>query len=321
MGRLAIKLSAFILLVSLANVLLLMLLAPDENAFLRAVIDKEERLRATTGPKLIIVGGSSACFGVDSRKIDAAFPTHSVVNMGLQGSIGLRYLLAQVVPYVGSGDVVAMNLEYDQFFGDANGGEALLTVWQVHPKGRQYIENVAQYYNMARNVADVLSKRLEGKTRTAFGPGNDVYRRDGFNQYGDLISQLGQQGTDQIRQPLFPDRHLAELLDREAVGIVNAFAATCRDRGAHVALAYAAIPLHHAKNRRDSLKDLDERLRASIEVDVLCSPMEAAQPNDAFFDSVYHLNSHGRDVRTSRLIHWLSAMSLGRGYQTPVTND
>ncbi len=300
-----IKLFLFCLLVVATNLLLLVAISPGEDTILRAVSDKEDLLRRTEGPKIVFVGGSSLGFGLDSSLVDAAFPEHAVVNMGLQGSIGLRYMLAQVTPYIGSGDVVVLNLEFPQLLGMAMGDDALLTVWQAHPEGRAYVDHPLQYWKMARNLPLVLSRRVEGRIRNRFGA-ESVYRRSGFNAYGDVVSHLDEPGSDQTGKQLLPGYDLDDF-DEGAVRLLNAFGETCRSRGAKVFLLYPAITEHHAHENRTFLEAYDERLRTSLEIGFLCRPEEAAQADDTFYDTVYHLDRQGRAERTQRIIAWLEA--------------
>src|SRR4051812_14897263 len=94
--------------------------AADDN-YLAAVLEKDRLIRNTPSPKIILVGGSNLAFGIDSKAIQDSLGL-KVVNMGLYAKLGLRYMLAQVKPYIKPGDIVVVVPEYDQFYGDfANG--------------------------------------------------------------------------------------------------------------------------------------------------------------------------------------------------------
>src|SRR6266576_1729813 len=98
--------------------------AGDDN-YLAAVLEKDRLIRTTPSPKIILVGGSNLAFGIDSRMMKDSLGVN-VVNMGLYAKLGLRYMLAQVKPYIRRGDVVIIVPEYDQFYGNFSEGDNTL---------------------------------------------------------------------------------------------------------------------------------------------------------------------------------------------------
>src|SRR6478672_545894 len=84
-----------------------------DNDYIAAVLEKDRLIRSTPSPKIILVGGSNLAFGIDSRMMEDSLHLN-VVNMGLYAKLGLRYMLAQVKPYIRRGDVVIIVPEYDK---------------------------------------------------------------------------------------------------------------------------------------------------------------------------------------------------------------
>src|SRR5678816_2773153 len=70
-----------------------------DDSYLAAVLEKDRLIRNTPSPKIILVGGSNLAFGIDSKAIEDSLGLH-VVNMGLYAKLGLKYMLAQVRPYI-----------------------------------------------------------------------------------------------------------------------------------------------------------------------------------------------------------------------------
>ena len=52
-----------------------------------ALVDKVERLKSITEPKIILVGDSNVAFGINSKKIEEELGM-PVVNLGLHGALG-----------------------------------------------------------------------------------------------------------------------------------------------------------------------------------------------------------------------------------------
>src|SRR5512140_975750 len=107
-----------------------------DNDYIAAVLEKDRLIRSTPSPKIILVGGSNLAFGIDSRMMEDSLHVN-VVNMGLYAKLGLRYMLAQVKPYIKKGDVVVVVPEYDQFYGNfADGDNTLNTALLYAPADR-----------------------------------------------------------------------------------------------------------------------------------------------------------------------------------------
>ena len=47
---------------------------------------------------------------------------------------------------------------------------------------------------------------------------------------------------------------------------------------------------------------IDQELRSHLRAGVVSSPDRYSFPQTEFFDSIYHLNGHGRQLRTNRVI-------------------
>jgi hypothetical protein len=50
------------------------------------------------------------------------------------------------------------------------------------------------------------------------------------------------------------------------------------------------------------VRELDAAFRAHKSLTVISSPADYAFPRDCFYDTSYHLNAKGRELRTARLI-------------------
>src|SRR5215212_3189169 len=104
-----------------------------DNNYIAAVLEKDRLIRNTASPKIVLVGGSNLAFGIDSKMMQDSLGL-SVVNMGLYAKLGLKYMLAQVRPYIKRNDVVIVVPEYDQFYGEyANGDNTLNTALLYAP--------------------------------------------------------------------------------------------------------------------------------------------------------------------------------------------
>jgi hypothetical protein len=82
------------------------------------VYDKKTRIAAATpSPRVLIVAGSGALFGLDSAALSAAWH-RPVVNMAVNAGLGLRYILWRARQTARAGDVILLPLEYALFVDD-----------------------------------------------------------------------------------------------------------------------------------------------------------------------------------------------------------
>ncbi|PYM09647.1 MAG: hypothetical protein DME18_17640, partial [Verrucomicrobia bacterium] len=66
-----------------------------ETGYLAATIDKHRRLDQTRPPRIILIGSSSFAFGVRSDRLEKE-SGRTVVNMGLDSSLGVDFILEEV---------------------------------------------------------------------------------------------------------------------------------------------------------------------------------------------------------------------------------
>src|SRR5690606_26128837 len=89
---------------------------------------------ALSGNRVVLVGGSNLAFGIDSKAIEAAVGC-PVVNMGMNGYFGVRFMLEEVAPRLRAGDVVVLAFEWDNYFKSVDGTSSnLLVVSKANPR-------------------------------------------------------------------------------------------------------------------------------------------------------------------------------------------
>ena len=82
------KILLLILPVLLVTAVLFLVLPRNPTSYLHGFRLKDDLLRTTPGPKIILVGGSNFAFGIDSQALSREFGVN-VVNTALLGGLGL----------------------------------------------------------------------------------------------------------------------------------------------------------------------------------------------------------------------------------------
>ncbi len=317
-GKLAVRLGALALAVIATGIIATRQDArASDNSYIAAILEKDQLIRNTPSPRLVLVGGSNLAFGIDSKVLEDSLHM-PVVNMGLYAKLGLRYMLAQARPYVRKGDVIIVVPEYDQFYGDfANGDNTLNTALLYTPSDRvgDFIRSYSVIDVLVRprveNARESLlrsASALIGREEKFFPPDtNPVYNRHSFNQYGDAISHLGKKSMNPdsiFVKPLPPMKQFnARTLDD-----LNALDEKARTAGAH---AYFIFPSYIDRSYTINVAAIDSlsgKLRAGMTMPVVGSPSDFVYPGRLFFDTRYHLNGEGRELRTQQLLKLLRSL-------------
>ena len=270
-------------------------------SFLSAIVDKNHRLHSTPSPRIIFVGGSNLAFGVDSPLVEREMEM-PVVNMGLHAALGLRYMLTHVQSGLGAGDLVVVIPEYEQFYDYVDGKETLLDMLLVFPEGVQYLSSPYQIGAIVAGMPISLQNMVRAKLdRVVFGPRpleDAIYYRGGFNVEGDVVSHLNEPSKD-ISSLGFG---ISGSTSDESIRIMSEFNRLAELKGARVFYTFPAIPKSGYLKVQTKLSTLCHTFQMQNDLTFLGAPQDYILSDNSFYDTVYHLNRQGRQVRTTKLI-------------------
>ncbi len=310
MGKAIVKTIVFSIVILLSAAAINWIVIPNNPAAYQAAkLDKLRLLKATPSPKIVLVGGSNLAFSIDSQLLGREFGM-PVVNMGLAKSVGLEYLIEEVKPYIGRGDIVIMAPEYELFYDLYYGSDGLIVELQYVPQGFKHFVSLGQYKTFARKFGPIMQAKFTGFVRTGSSSRTDeVYRRDGFNEYGDLTTHLDKKPALETHD-LFPDQ---EPFHHESVATLNDFYSEILAIGARSVLSAPPLldkefELHEAR-----IVELYERLEKSLSMPVISNPADYVFGEEAMYDTAYHLLREGRRIRTYQLLDDLER-TAGIGY-------
>lgn len=301
MQKLLIRILVMALLIICTNIIIF--IAPTKSFFVFAtIVDKHKLLSESTSPKIVFIGGSSLALGLDSTLIHkkTGLP---VVNMGLNGGLGLRYMMNEVLTYIKSGDIIILTPEYDHFQGTLlNGDLNLLWVIQIMPRNLSYLSSWEQYRICLSNIPRFLKeKTLELLT---FSP-DPVYNRKAFNKYGDFVGHRNLNPAQALGGIHMISR---EPINERAFAAVEQFVTAINKRGARVVFIFPPLAQvqYQLDGNKEAIKKIYNKLRGIINLYIPSNPSEYIFPNKLFFDTVYHLNGIGVEIRSRKIVRDLS---------------
>lgn len=132
------------------------------NNYLAALIDKDERLKSVTGPRMIFVGGSGLAFGIDSHFLRERYP-YEPINYGLHAFLGGDFMLRHVRDHLRSGDVVVLCFEHFVLY---------------------HYFNTALLREQLRDVTPAFDHYF-GEPNGPLNPGRSIPRWEHWKQYAD----------------------------------------------------------------------------------------------------------------------------------------
>lgn len=278
-----------------------------QDLYLAAAIDKEKLLKNTPSPKMVLVGGSNLAFGLDSARLHAAFKM-PVVNMGLHGGVGLKFMLDQVAPYLGEGDILVMVPEYQHFVGDSFfGGEPLIEVAAVTRRWSHLVGmpplNLTKAALNGNSIFDkpitVLMEKLHLTQANQARPGALRYSRSGFNGYGDEVAHLVLPN-----KKLYGGVVLTNDINQNALKYIKAYNAARSTAGVTILMVYPCLEQSYYQRNAEAIAAIAGALKEAG-IQTLSAPQDFVYDNGMFFDTIYHMNAKGRELRTGRMIETL----------------
>ena len=194
---------------------------------------KYERLTSVRGPKIVLIGGSSAAFGADSTLIKQEFPAYEVVNFGMYAALGSRMMLDLAENSIGEGDIVIFMPEInEQTLSDFTDGTYALQgldgawelLWQIRPD---------LYPSVFGAVPAFAMEKLHYQLDSTLPEPGGLYRRSSFNEYGDIVSEaVAQNIMPEEYDPDLPVYMTDELPTEEFAAYLNDYAGKLRKKGA-----------------------------------------------------------------------------------------
>lgn len=293
------------------------LLPPQyEETFLGELKYKYMRLHKTEGKRLILLGGSSVAFGVDSQLLAQEFPDYEIVNFGMYAGLGTTCMLSLSQDAIREGDLVLVIPEQQE--------RTLSTYfdgtyfWQAADGAFSLLLNCGWENWGALGIAFPQFSFEKWKlflTGTQLKP-EDVYARASFDALGDIVSKEAfsnqMAGGYDVNVPILFDEKLAT---DAFVRHLNQYASQAQAKGADV--WYHFCPMNEAaiEPRGITAEERDAQLcayadsfQARLAFPIAGNVLDCVLEPEWFYDTNFHLNAAGKTVYTKLLAEDIKAM-------------
>lgn len=297
-----------------ATLLLAGFLQPSyyQEAYYAELANQFDRLYETQGRKIVVVGGSNVAFGLNGALLEDALAEmglhYTVCPFGLYAAVGTSAMLDLSADALGEGDVVILAVEPgSQTMSTYFGATAFWKCAEEKPEMLLKLSG-SKLSAMVGNYVPYLQERmaigLEGNYPVVEG----VYAAASFNARGDMIypreGNIMPVGYD-TATPI----DLKQLVIEDAfVEQVNAYCAAAREKGATVVMSFS--PMNRSAMRDNSEKALRaffQMCNVRFDCPVISNPNDYVLASGWFYDTNFHMNDAGADLRTYLLAEDLLA--------------
>ena len=262
---------------------------------------KHERLASTSRPRLILIGGSSLHYGMDSDFLQEELGL-PVINMGIQLSLGLRFMLREVLPSIGQGDIVVVLAEPTAYTAVPLEGESTLaTLISTSPNMIQHL-TMKQRLHVIGSMGAAINDNLIRIIRSRGRPGSAM---DQTNRFGDYI---GHQGKNPSRSSF--EELPTQKVDPKVTALLASYREKLKEKGAMMLIGYA--PIARSCANLATLKAIHESIPPAIRVG---TPSTYVFDDAYFYDSAHHLTFEHRRTRTKLLVRDLQNCPAFKEYQ------
>ena len=278
------------------------------DKFMGELKSKYERLKETSGKRIVLVGGSGVAFDCDSALMDDFFPSYEIVNFGMYAGLGTKAVMDLSENYIHEGDIVILSPEQsEQTFSDYFNGEYM---WQAADGAFGMLRDLksenfeAMLGNFPRFALEKLNYVMKGQKPQT----DSIYQKKSFNIYGDIE-------LDTCRENILPNgydvnqkvRFTEDVVQPEFMDYMNDWAKRLEKKGAVVWYRYCPVNKLSVEDM-DDLAAYDVFLRQKLDFPVIGNPENSLMEAEWFFDTNFHLNQPGKEVNTVQLIRDMKAM-------------
>lgn len=273
----------------------------SSTSLLFAKIEKNALLKDSPSPRLIMIGGSNLSFGINSEMIKDALNLNPI-NTGIHAAIGLKYMMDDILDDIKPGDIIIIAPEYQQFYGNAAYGrnELLRIIIDIDRESWKNL-SIKQWKKILPYFPRFsLSKLRPSEYFFQKSKNIGVYERRAFNQYGDVYIHW-----EYPSKKVKPLGKLPNNFNENLIPEMVTFREEVTQKGAKLYVTFPGYQEASFENSREEIDNIESKL---IENDfiLLGSAERYKIPNDMMYDTPYHLNKEGVELRTQKLIEDLS---------------
>ena len=279
-----------------------------EDTFVGELGDKFELLCNTNDEKIVVIGGSSVAFGLDSPLMEEKLGK-KVVNFGLYADLGTKLMLDLSRANINAGDTVVIAPEMnDQTLSLFFNGETAMQALDGNFEMLRYVDEDDRE-TLVGELWSFSAKKLGFLLSAKIAENDGAYKKEWFNANGDNTYDRPYNVMSSVSKTLTldfkydgSDGVVTEY--EEFIDYLNEYIEFCYGRGAYVYFSFP--PMNEAsltdQNTKETIEEFYQNLASHVNCRVISDVNDYIMDEGYFYDSEFHLNNSGVPVRTVRLI-------------------
>jgi len=297
--KLIIKILIFTSIVLIVSYSTLYLNPDYKKEYVAGVIPKLDKLKSIKNKKIVIIGGSNASFGIDTDMMERQLRV-PVVNLALHGGLPIKYIFEQARPYMKKNDILIISKEYSglksQYWDQMSGIElpkiATYDISQIKVilSNRKLFESTVT--GLFKTIKYYLDKYpIEGKNGK-----KSVYSLDAFAN-DNLKSEFIIGDYDKkVKEHSLPKLNNKSIL----MNGLKEYKEYFHEKNIEIYLTPPVIIKGYYKDK--GILPFWKHLSQFSEIPMLNENKKYTLDRKYFFNSHYHTNDVGRELRTKSLI-------------------
>lgn len=264
-----------------------------------------------SGARVLVVAGSNAMFGIDSRQLENYWQK-PVINLGVNAGLGLPYILDVSKRVARPGDIILMPMEYAMYLDEGKPNAQLIDY--VLARDPDYWHRLSLYQRILFASGMAPERWIQG-FRHLPDPAvtSGTYGAHHLDARGDQTHSSASERSEGDKAAVSAAKSwdYGARASKETGGwsIMAGYAKWAQQHDVCV-IAVPTVLLHHDKYDHDPqdrafYASVPERIKAAG-ISYVGSPRDFMYPVDWFFDTDHHLQDWARTRHTANLIALLN---------------
>lgn len=293
-------------------------IAPAFSNYYRNFAIKYQYLRSLPNdrPKLVILSGSNTDHGVDTLTMEKAFKDkYYCVNFGTDAAFNITFFLETVANMLSENDIIVHNFEQMDYC------RGTLEINAMSFQGLESNLDVVSQVDFSRynGFFDALCE-FNDKMRGNLIGGSYNSNPNVHNKRGEKLSIQPEYNKDSFHSGANGDFHFSDkVISLDEAKNLSELYRDIRAKGVTVLISYPSFNYNAIvkENRNEaSYASYDRFIRDNIDAPLISKVSDYIFKGKYMSNTDYHLNEHGRKIRTARLLRDIAAYT-GDAY-TPI---
>jgi hypothetical protein len=262
--------------------------------------------------KIVILSGSNALFGINSKMLEDAFGV-KVVNYGVNAGVLLPYMLYKSKEIIKPKDVVILPLEYHVYTYDGTPNTQMIdTIFSRDIDFFYALTPKEQFLTVWNITLERILAGYEAKGGTPVNSG--LYGAHNVDARGDQIGATAAAKNEYIEKELdalMPNNY-GKIYKKDALAwyYLEEFVSWCDARDVKVVFMPTTMLFFDVYKKDSKERWFYENIAKEVEAkgwSFVGEPYEYMYTKEHYFNTDFHLTSEARDMRTKQMIADLAA--------------